>query len=410
MEGTKIDLDGVREGQSFGKAKMVIEDLDLEEALHPTLSTPPVPEDVGDIAPTPSAEPVKSDTKAIAEAIKSAVRSSRARSSQKSSAAKSSVRRMASPRDINDIFPVERVEQETRSPPKSADKIEPGIQVPEPTMSEGGQLEKQAHEEEFEEVDMMPRTDDEKHLYWKTRLQILKTRFRDVTIPKNVADMEWRSLRKIYYIEMDRVSIAKNVEGYKMIMIVMFFILEYIGAKFLKINITGFTVHSLRTMHRYERLLIELGEKDYASFGANWPVELRLAGLVGVNAVIFVIAKYVFKVTGSDTSDEFFELFQSMGNANVEADIPNAGMDAPDPKGGNNGMMGMLSGLLNSFTGGAGGGGGGLNNLFSAFAGGGGGGGTGESGGDGDKPAGPRVGQPTYRRKKKKKQPPKEEV
>ena len=123
-------------------------------------------------------------------------------------------------------------------------------------------------------------------------------------------------------------------------------------------------------MRRYERLLIELGEKNYSSFGENWPVELRLAGLVLVNAIIFVLAKYIFKLTGQDASNELFDMFNNIGNQNVESDLgQGAGMTAPSPgaKDGDNGggLLGLLGGLL-------GGGGGGLGGLASSLFGGGG--------------------------------------
>jgi len=434
MEGEILDLNGVREAQSFGKTKMVVEDLDIDDLLGNVTINNDIIKPVGlNGAPTVP-EPViqsnqKSDTRAIAEAIKSAVRSSRAARSARGSrpptssresgkkpiveippnasetrrpSTNSRVKNMFTVREEGDLIPPSAIGPNSQSPMHS------GIKIPEPILSQRAEVQMQEEEEDYEEVDMMPQTDDEKHLYWKTRLQILRTRFVDVTIPKNAADMPWRSLRKIYYIEMDRVSISKNVEGYKMVMIVMFFILEYIGAKYLKINITGFTVHSLKTMHRYERLLIELGEKDYAGFAQNWPVEVRLAGLVAVNAIIFVVAKYVFKLSGQDTSDEFFDLFQNLGTATADVDVaPDAGMNAPAPgKENNNGMMGMLSGLLNSF--GGGGGGGGIGDIFKAF-----GGGNNNNNND-NKPAaggddatgtgdGSRVKPPTYRRRKKKK-------
>lgn len=437
MDGTKLDLDAVRDVQNFTKAKMVIEELDLDDLLNPPTNNNIKPvgiDPANDNSPKP--EPPLSDPKSIAESIRSAIRSSKTRrgaeqsqqrllekqSSNRSlpyaeppkpdvssiftatpsstirpigplSASESSSNKypIKSDRDKDDLIPASKVSQSSQ---KSSSKlqannnntngqslntnknIKPGINVPEPELSAQAQEDIKRDEEQYEEVDMMPRTDEEKHLYWKTRLQILKTRFGDVTIPKQCADMEWRSLRKIYYIEMDRVSISKNVEGYKMLMIVMFFILEYVGARFLKLNITGFTVHSLKTMHRYERLLIELGEKDYSSFASSWPVELKLGGLVLVNAIIFVIAKYIFKFTGQDSSDEFFDLFQNLGNATVEADIQGpAGLDAPAPGkangGQDQGMLGMLSGLMGAFTGGGGNNaGGGLSSLLNMFSGG----------------------------------------
>lgn len=220
---------------------------------------------------------------------------------------------------------------------------------------------------EDDDIDMLPKTPAEKHNYWKTRLQILKTSYRDVSIPPSADSLDWKELQKIYYIELDRVSLSKNVESYKMIMLVMFFIVEGVGARIFKLDITGFTVHSWRAMSRYDRLLIELGEKNYSSFGENWPVEMRLAGLVFVNAIIFVLAKYIFKLTGQDASDEMYTMFNSLGSQSVEADLPKgSGMDAPSPGAkdgdGGGGLMGMLGSLL---------GGGGLGGLGALFGGGG---------------------------------------
>jgi hypothetical protein len=256
--------------------------------------------------------------------------------------------------------------------------------------------EEETRPEDGDDIDMLPRTPAEKHNYWKTRLQILKTSYRDVTIPLNADSLDWAELRKIYWIELDRVSLSKNVESYKLIMIVLFFIVEGVGARIFKVDITGFTVHSWRSMHRYERLLIELGEKNYSSFGENWPVEMRLAGLVLVNAIIFVLAKYIFKLTGQDASDEMYTLFNSLGSQTVETELPKgAGMDAPSPagKGGDEGgLMGMLGSLL---------GGGGLGGLGALF-----GGGKGPAGGAA-KPAqeddGERIKPPTYAPRRRKK-------
>ena len=433
MSGTKIDLDAAREKSGFLKAKIVVKDIDNNGVTTPKQeepSVPPIIEETLDEAmsrpvrqnssskaiissdskpairgsskksDTVSMEPPRSSTKVIANAIKEAIASSR--KSERSSQPKIS-------------------QAKTRDKPEQSSKSTKKPRLPENDKNKPVEPEhsakfmediKEAEEEMNEDdIDMMPKTDSEKHLYWKTRLQILKTRFNDVTIPKNVAEVSWQELRKMYYIEMDRVSISKNVDSYKMIMIISFFVLEYIGHKYLKIDITGFSVHSMRTMYRYERLLIELGEKDYSSFAENWPVEARLFGMVFVNAIIFCIAKYLFKATGQDMSDDFFNMFQSMGNQSVEGELgPGAGMDTPGPNkdgGGSGGLMGMLTGLLGAFGGGSGGGGGlgGLGALFSGL-------------GGGNKPAaaapkpgtedtvdegdGNRVKPPTYRKKKKK--------
>jgi hypothetical protein len=273
---------------------------------------------------------------------------------------------------------------------------------PEPSDKEKSGKKKDGEDSDGE-IDMMPQTEAEKHNYWKTRMQILKSKFPDVTIPKTVNDLDWSEIRKIYYVEMDRVSITKNVEMYKMAMIVMFFVLEYAGTNYLKIDVKGFSVHSMRSLHRYERLLIELGEKNYSSFADNWPVEFRLGGMVLVSAIIYCIAKYIFKLTGQDMSDDFFDLFNNLGSATVEADLPpgvgmDAQMDGAKTTEGGQGLGGMLSGLMGAL---GGQGGGGLGALFANMMG---GGGAQPAAAASSQPAGEdgnRIRPPTYRKKKK---------
>lgn len=314
-----------------------------------------------------------------------------------------------------------------------------GIRISSPYTSTEAREERKAKlknnvEADEAEIDMAPETNIEKISYYLTKFKILKENYPDVAVPRihldgsfkdndnrdddedQIPPLSWQSLRKMYIMELDRVSIGKNVETYKLVMIVLFFITEYIGSRFLKVDITGYTVHSLRSMHRYQRLLIELGEKDYSSFGADWPVEVRIMGLMFVNAIIFVIAKAIFKVTGNDMSDEFFKLFDQLGSQTVEQDIGNmpesVGMDAPTPNSKDNndggGLMGMLSGVLGAIGGGGGnGGGGGIGSLLSGLMGAGAGNAGGGTGGTGNNTTTSRgkskVKRPTYKRKKNRK-------
>lgn len=389
MSGEKIDMDEIRDAASFDSAQIVIED-DAEEKSEQEQPQEIGEEDFDEVVAQPSQKsssskiiknddgPVinsdtrsvqrESSTREIVDALKETIKSERkselfssrreasARSNAQSSMRKSSRRPSSGKSSESSVKPKRQKLPEINSRTKP--------RTPEDSYKEEYERKKRGHtrtegdedEESEEDIDMMPKTPAEKHLYWKTRLQILKTRFKDVTIPKDEAELTWQELRKIYYIEMDRVSITKNVDAYRLIMIVGCFVIEYIGYKILKVDITGFGVHSMKSMWRYERLLIELGEKDYASFGENWPVEFRLIGLMLVSAVIFVIAKSLFKATGQDMSDDFFKFFQDLGNHNFEGDVGPAsnGMDAPNPNdnGQGGGLMGMISGLMGGGQGG----------------------------------------------------------
>ncbi len=46
-------------------------------------------------------------------------------------------------------------------------------------------------------------------------------------------------------------------------------------------------------MNTYDRLLIELGEKSYVDEESQWPVELRLVGLIFMNTAAFIMIQIV---------------------------------------------------------------------------------------------------------------------
>jgi hypothetical protein len=383
MSGKRVDLDAIQDGKNFEKAKLVIQDVDIDDAIaadkysqDPNIlapsEKPKTPRiHVQDTGIEDAISQPRGDDSVITVTTDSAKRNIIAPEGKYSSkdianAIKSAMKSQQSAKGMISVHNSQQASIPYIKPP-SENPVHVGTPAPSQTLIES----ERAKQEDLEAAaDMMPKTDAEKHVFWKTKLQTLRMRFRDITIPKEIADLHWREVRKIYYMQLDRVSINKNVDSYKLIMIVMFFILEYIGTRFIKVDIAGFSVHSIRSMHRYQQLLIELGEKDYSFIGENWPVEIRLGILVFVNAIIFVIAKMIFKYTGQDMSEEFFKLYNNLGNETVE--IPDdVGMDAPGPGGGgDNGMMGILGNILGAFGGGGGGGGGGGINLGGLFGGG----------------------------------------
>ena len=59
----------------------------------------------------------------------------------------------------------------------------------------------------------------------------------------------------------------------------------------------GFAQQQIASMSSYDQLLIELGEKTYVPEESKLPVEIRLLGMIVVNAAIFIVSKMIMKKT-----------------------------------------------------------------------------------------------------------------
>ena len=117
-------------------------------------------------------------------------------------------------------------------------------------------------------------------------------------------------MKKTYDSTVKRLSLDSTVENYKTYLIGAFMGCEFVLGNYLGFDMEGFTQQQILTMSSYDTLLIELGEKSYIPQGSNWPVEIRLLGLVLINVAFFIFGKIVLKKTGSN----FMGMLNSMNN------------------------------------------------------------------------------------------------
>ncbi len=134
------------------------------------------------------------------------------------------------------------------------------------------------------------------------KFKTLRKHYPDVQIPEFSEYSDYQTMQKEYEMLVRQIRVDSNVENYKKYLIIGFGLVEFVLSKFLKFGeIEGFTQQQIFGMNQYEKLLVELGEKHQVEPSKQWGPELRLIGMIAMNAVIFVGTKMLFKAgSGAD--------------------------------------------------------------------------------------------------------------
>ena len=142
-------------------------------------------------------------------------------------------------------------------------------------------------------------TDDTKReLLFK--FELLRKSYPTATIPVFSVHTDYRTMLNSYDDCVRRLSLDSSVENYKQYLIYGFMGVEFVFGKFFKLDMEGFAQQQILSMSSYEKLLIELGEKSYVPDGSKMSVEVRLLGLVIMNAAFFIVSKMILKKTGAN--------------------------------------------------------------------------------------------------------------
>ena len=153
---------------------------------------------------------------------------------------------------------------------------------------------------ELRNVSQVAPDDDDAKRELMFKIELLKKSYPGAYIPEFNIYSDYASMKKTYESTLRRLSLDSSVENYKTYLIGGFMLCEYVFGNFLKLDMEGFTQQQIISMSSYDKLLIELGEKSYMPDGSNWPVEVRLIGLIIINAAFFVISKLIMNQTGTN--------------------------------------------------------------------------------------------------------------
>lgn len=139
------------------------------------------------------------------------------------------------------------------------------------------------------------------------RFRILKKQYRNpkVTIPEYNEHSDVPEMKRVYDRTIRELYLDDAVDSYRTYMMGGFMAMEFICTQFIGVDLGGFTVQQTRMMYKYDRLLVELGEKSYTKWGMNLPVEIRLIGLILLQAGVFYLGKVITAKYGSSMADLF---------------------------------------------------------------------------------------------------------
>lgn len=137
------------------------------------------------------------------------------------------------------------------------------------------------------------------------RFRILKKQYRNRNIPEFTEHDDVSTMKITYDRTVREIGLETNLENYRMYLIGGFMAIEFASTNWMGIDLSGFYTQQMLMMDKYDRLLIELGEKSYTRWGSNLPVELRLLGFIILQAGLFYLGKIIADKAGSSVAELF---------------------------------------------------------------------------------------------------------
>ncbi|MDC3332910.1 hypothetical protein OAV62_01580 [bacterium] len=120
------------------------------------------------------------------------------------------------------------------------------------------------------------------------RLDRTRKQYPELDIPEFSVHSDYKAIKRTFDSVHKNLQIDDNVMQYKMYMKVGFMMMETIMGKWMGLPMDGFSAAQVRNMVRYEKLLVEIGEKSYVDEASQLPVELRLLWVMITQACFFL--------------------------------------------------------------------------------------------------------------------------
>jgi hypothetical protein len=179
-------------------------------------------------------------------------------------------------------------------------------------------------------VNMDPLMQQEMRVQFRVKFGTIRTNYPQYNIQEPPEGSSLDTIHNWYESYVRQIVIAMNSNQWMLYLYIALLAIEVIGIKVFKLNFSGFFKSQMRIVHRYQTLLVELGEKYYSPTGSSWSVEAKLIFLCLGNAVVFIVVRYLASFLGAgiaDTIHTAFDQLMDSGTINPQT----LGIAAPTP-------------------------------------------------------------------------------
>ena len=168
------------------------------------------------------------------------------------------------------------------------------------------EVEKDKEEDPYAGLSPEEREEKEKEEYiWRFRILRKKYKNAEEQIPTFNEFSDLQTMKRTYDRTVRELYLDDAVESYRGYLMGGSIIIEFAATQWFDVDLGGFTIHQTKMMYKYDRLLIELGEKSYNQWGSTIPVEIRLLLMILFQAGLFYMAKVVTARFGTTIADLF---------------------------------------------------------------------------------------------------------
>jgi len=189
---------------------------------------------------------------------------------------------------------------------------------------------------------------------FKSKFQNLKLNYPE----QGIEFPEGKSLNKIhdsYHAIIKSIYVNMNLGQLQLGYIIVLMAIEFVCVKAFNVPLAGFTKMELKRMHRYNQLMVELGENLYSVGSGSWPIEWRILGTLLMNIVIFIALKFLAGYVGGESMTDVIRnaVDQVLDNPVTKDNIEtgSAGKSAPSSTTAS-GLGSMMEGMMSGGNGG----------------------------------------------------------